>query len=74
MVHPAARGIGIIGLMVKLILVHRYSCAAATRRRTTSLTSSTATAARSMRFWPPDFRTSARSSFTRGNSMAISST
>ena len=25
MVHPAARGIGIVGLMIKLILVHRYA-------------------------------------------------
>ena len=25
MVHPAARGIGIVGLMVKLVLVHRYA-------------------------------------------------
>jgi hypothetical protein len=74
MVHPAARGIGIVGLMVKLWSTATPSCAAATRRRTTSLTSSTATAARSMRFWPRDFRTSARSSFTPANSMAISST
>ena len=25
MVHPAARGIGIVGLMIKLMLVHRYA-------------------------------------------------
>ena len=25
MVHPAARGIGIVGLLIKLILVHRYA-------------------------------------------------
>ena len=60
MVHPAARGIGIVGLMIKLMLVHRYAVLApATRRRTTSLTLSTATAARSMRSWPPALRTSA---------------
>src|SRR3954453_3944415 len=58
MVHPAARGIGIVGLMIKLILVHRYAVLRTGGTQEDSVAHwSTATAARSMRSPPLDLRT-----------------